>query len=226
MKHWPFFLACLAVVGAAAWYVLGRRFPVKEGLGRRDGIRVILEVEKDKLPQGMTLDTGMTHSVRQILAGRMNALGGSGAEVRSIGSDRFLVEIPAGPPQLVNAEYQGVHASLKPGITTIGSKGTDIVLRGADVPAKAASIRVEATTVTVTADAPGVQVGGSTLPVGQSRKLSNGDSLRLSQSTVYRLNWPQDPQSTLNVLLRRNLVEFRLLRNVKSARNPTARYWM
>jgi len=219
-------LAILAVVGAAAWYDLNPRFPVKEGLDLKGGMRVILEVDKAKLPSNIPLDSDTTRSVRQILADRVNAFGISGATVQSKGSDQFVVEIPASPPQLVNAEYEGNHTTLKPGVTTIGSKGTDIVLNGKEIPAKAASIDFEGATVTVTADGPGVQVEGAALPVGQSKKLNNGSKLQIGPNTVYKLTLPQDAQTTLGALQRTAMMEFRWLKDIQNQKNPTAKYRM
>ena len=219
-------LAILAVVGAAAWYDLNPRFPVKEGLDLKGGMRVILEVDKAKLPSNIPLDSDTTRSVRQILADRVNAFGISGATVQSKGSDQFVVEIPASPPQLVNAEYEGNHTTLKPGVTTIGSKGTDIVLNGKEIPAKAATIDFEGATVTVTADGPGVQVEGAALPVGQSKKLNNGSKLQIGPNTVYKLTLPQDAQTTLGALQRTAMMEFRWLKDIQNQKNPTAKYRM
>jgi SecD/SecF fusion protein len=226
LKHWPLFLAILAVVGAAAWYDLDPRFPVKQGLDLKGGMRVILEVDKDKLPHNIQLDSDTIRSVRQILADRVNAFGISGATVQSKGSDQFVVEIPASPPQLVNTAISADHTTLKPGVTTIGSRGTDLVLKGKDIPAKAATIDFEGAIVTVTANAPGVQVEGEPLPVGQPKKLTNDDKLQIGSNTVYSLTLPADAQSTLGALQRTALMEFRWFKDVQNEKNPTAKYRM
>ena len=102
MKHWPLFLAILAVVGAAALFDLGIIAPdwkIKEGLDLKGGMRVVLEVDQAKLSNNMRVTPETAASVRQILADRVNAFGISGATVQSKGNDQFVVEIPASPPQ-------------------------------------------------------------------------------------------------------------------------------
>ena len=225
MKHWPLFLFILALVGAAAWYDIAGP-PIKKGLDLKGGMRVVLEVDQAKLARGFTLDAPTAASVRKILADRVNAFGISGATVQSKGIDQFVVEIPASPPQLVNTEVPADHPTLKPGVTTIGSQGADLLLKEKDVPAKAASIDFEGATVTVTANGPGVQVQNEALPVGQSKKLTNGDKLQIGQKAVYKLNLPADAQTTLTALQRTAVMEFRWFKDVISDKNATAKYRM
>src|SRR5207245_2363996 len=120
--------------------------------------------DKAKLSNAIHMDTATSASVRQILSDRGNAFGISGATVQSKGSDQYVVEVPASPPQLVNTAAEADHPTLKPGTTTVGSQGTDIVIKGADVPAKAATIDFEGATVTVKAEGSGAQVNGEALP--------------------------------------------------------------
>src|SRR5262249_4578313 len=158
LKHWPLFLAILCVVGAAAWYDLDPRIPVRQGLDLKGGMRVVLEVDKAKLSRDIQVNSGTAASVRQILADRVNAFGISGATVASKRTDQFVVEIPANPPQLINAEVDADRYTLKPGATTLGSQGTDMLLKEKDVPAKAATINFEGANVSVTANGDNVQV--------------------------------------------------------------------
>jgi SecD/SecF fusion protein len=224
LKHWPLFLAILAVVVAATWYDLDTRFPIKQGLDLKGGMRVVLEVDKAKLSNDIKLNPDTAASVRQILADRVNAFGISGATVQSKGRDQFVVEIPANPPQLVNAEAEADKYTIKPGINTIGSQGTDLVLK--DVPAKAATIDFEGATVTVKAEADGAQVNGTPLPVGQSKQIKSDDKLQIGKNHVFTLNLPQDAQTMLGALQRTAIMEFRWFKDVQSQRTPTAKYRM
>jgi SecD/SecF fusion protein len=223
LKHWPLFLAILAVVGAATWYDLSPQFPIRQGLDLKGGMRVVLEVDKAKLSNDIKLTPETAASVRQILTDRVNAFGISGATVQSKGENQFVVELPASPPQLINAESEVDVYTLRPGTNTLGSQGTGLTLK--DVPAKAATIDFEGATVTVKAEADGVKVGNTDLPAGQTKTLKNGDKLQVGKH-IYELNLPQDAQSMLGALQKTAVMKFYWFRNVQTQKNPNGKYLM
>ena len=76
------------------------------------------------------------------------------------------------------------------------------------------------------AEAPGVQIEGVALPVGQTKKLTNGDKLQIGKNAIYKLNLPADAQTTLDALQRTAVMEFRYFKDVISEKNPNAKYRM
>jgi SecD/SecF fusion protein len=223
LKHWPLFLAILAVVGAAIWYDLSPRYPIRQGLDLKGGMRVVLEVDRAKVSPDMPVNQETAANVRQILADRVNAFGISGATVSSKREDQFVVELPANPPQLINAEAEADVYTVRPGTNTIGSQGTDLVLK--DVPARAATLDFQGATVTVKAEAAGVQVNSTPLPVGETKKLKDGNKLQIGKRN-FTLNLPQDAQTMLGALQKTAVMEFYWFKNVQTQKNPSGKYVM
>lgn len=92
MKHKYWFLAILALVGAAAWVVATK--PTKQGLDLKGGLRVILRGVKEdgKPPSRSDLE-----SAKNIIARRVNGLGVSEPVVQTKGTDQIVVELPDVP---------------------------------------------------------------------------------------------------------------------------------
>jgi SecD/SecF fusion protein len=226
LRHWPLFLAIVAVVGLAAWYDLSPNHPVRQGLDLKGGMRVILETDKAKTPAGIVVDSAMAASIRQILNDRVNAFGLSGATVASKGADQFVVEIPATPPKLVSTLSGNLSYAIRPGANVVGS-GPEATIKLTDkkVPARQATITFEGGTMRLKAEAPGVQYDVSDLPVGQSRDLENGDRVKFGD-TALTISIPAGSTETLKQLTRTAQLQFRWFKDVKNEKNPAGKYEM
>jgi SecD/SecF fusion protein len=225
VKHWPLFLAILAIVGLATWFDLSPRYPIQQGLDLRGGMRVILEADLENAPKDTHFDATTAASIRSILTDRVNAFGLSGATVASKGDRQFVVEIPATPPTL-EGTVSDQKFVLRPGENVIGS-GAQATIHLADkkVPERAATITFEGGTLRLKAEAAGVQYDTKDLPAGTQRDLENGDKLKFGD-TALTVRIPAGSTETLKQLTRTAQLQFRWFRDVKTEKNPGGRYEM
>jgi SecD/SecF fusion protein len=231
LKHWPLFLAIVAVVAAAIWYDFSPQFPINLGLDLRGGLRVVLEVDQQNLPSGVTLDQKTVSTVRQILSERVNGFGVTGAEVRARGNGQFIIEVPATQPKLTTSE--GGEYALKLGENILGSKQDDskptpkptFVINDKGVAPKHATLNYEGTSVEITAEADKTIVNGEPLEKGKKRKLESGARIQLGDFRM-ALELPADAVDTVSQLRRTAKLEFVHLKNIHTQKDPLGRYDM
>jgi SecD/SecF fusion protein len=231
LKHWPLFLAIVAVVAAAIWYDFSPQFPINQGLDLRGGLRVVLEVDQQNLPAGVTLDQKTASTVRQILSERVNGFGVSGAEVRARGNGQFIIEVPATLPKLITSD--GGEYQLKLGENVLGSKQDDskptpkptFVINEKGVAPKHAMLDYKGTSVEITAEADKTILNGEPLEKGKKRTLESGARLQLGDFRM-KLELPADAVETVSQLRRTAKLEFVHLKNIKTQKDPLGRYEM
>jgi len=227
LKHWPLFLAIVAVVAAAIWYDFSPQFPINQGLDLRGGLRVVLEVDQQNLPSGVTLDQKTASTVRQILSERVNGFGVTGAEVRARGNGQFIIEVPATQPKLITSD-KGEYL-IKLGENVLGTKKDPtkptFVITEKGVAPKQATVNYQGTALEITSEADGTIVNGKPLEKGKKMTLESGARIQLGDLRM-TLELPADAVETVSQLRRTAKLEFVHLKNVKTQKDPLGRYEM
>lgn len=73
---------------------VGREWAPRLGLDIRGGMRVVLEAETDKLPQGQKWDQGTKNAILKIIRNRVDASGVAEPAIAPKGEKQFVVELP------------------------------------------------------------------------------------------------------------------------------------
>ena len=68
--------------------------PIKKGLDLAGGVRVVLQAEKDKLPEGQKWSSDKLNSIIRIMRTRIDSMGVSEPLIQPKGDDQIVIELP------------------------------------------------------------------------------------------------------------------------------------
>ena len=94
-----FILILALVIGAIAIMAVptyrGKPWHIKRGLDLAGGVRVVLQAETEKLPEGQKWSTDKQNSIIRIMRTRIDSMGVSEPLIQPKGSDQVVIELPA-----------------------------------------------------------------------------------------------------------------------------------